>query len=96
MLPDPQVLLKLLSTSSYKNPKQSWRGLKRCAAMPESGFKKLKSDVVSEDIDIVISGIDAKQTDDSLEDSEQRKGAFTHQELDGEKDHTRRISDIWV
>ena len=28
MLPDPQVLLKLLSSSSYKSPKQSGRSFK--------------------------------------------------------------------
>ncbi|OAY67542.1 Nucleolar pre-ribosomal-associated protein 1 [Ananas comosus] len=88
VLPDPQVLLKLLSSMSCKELKSSGKSLKRCSNFPEGVAKKLKSETTNEYIDIMISGIDAECTDAN-------GTASGKQDLDLVNDRMVIVKDIW-
>ncbi|XP_073099472.1 uncharacterized protein [Elaeis guineensis] len=91
VLPDPQVLLKLLSSLSHRHSKIPRKNLKRSADLPVVGVKKLKSNTPDENIDIVIGGIDAEPTNDTLD--EQKEDS--KQNMDVKKDHTTIIAELW-
>ncbi|KAG0487244.1 hypothetical protein HPP92_009339 [Vanilla planifolia] len=65
-LPDPQVFLKLLISSSAKH---SVIGVKRPANFPDVALKKSKTDKSSESMDILISGLDMLPADVINEDA---------------------------
>ncbi|OAY74978.1 Nucleolar pre-ribosomal-associated protein 1 [Ananas comosus] len=88
VLPDPQVLLKLLSSMSCKEPKNSGKSLKRCSNFPGFVAKKLKSETTNEDIDIMIGGIDAEYTDANGTESDK-------QDLDLVNDRMVTVKDVW-
>lgn len=90
VLPDPQVLLKLLSSLSHRHFKTSGKNLKRCADLPMVGVK-LKTDTPGENIDIVIGGIDAEPTNDTFD--EQKEDS--KQNVDVKKDHAAVIAELW-
>lgn len=90
VLPDPQVLLKLLSSLSHRHFKTSGKNLKRCADLPMVGVK-LKTDTPGENIDIVIGGIDAEPTNDTFD--EQKEDS--KQNVDVKKDHAAVIAALW-
>lgn len=92
LLPEPQVLLKLLSSSDQKHSKQSGVSLKGAADLPVVGSKKLKLNDKSEDIDIIISGIDTEHSDGT---PEELKADNSMQELDMEKDYKTVVAEIW-
>jgi nucleolar pre-ribosomal-associated protein 1 len=94
MLPEPHVLLKLLSSSGQKH-KHSGVGLKRHAHFPAVSSKKLKPNDASEDTDIIISGIDTKHNNGTSEDSDKLKAENSMQDLDLEKDDIAVIAEIW-
>lgn len=94
MLPEPQVLLKLLSSSGQKQ-KYSGTGLKRHAHLPEVASKKSKLNDTSEDIDIIISGIDSEHDNGIPENGDQLKAENTIQDLDVMKDDRTVIAEIW-
>ncbi|XP_072970894.1 uncharacterized protein [Typha angustifolia] len=95
LLPDPQVLLKLLSSLSHKHPKHSGKSLKRCSTLPMVVAKKLKTDTSNEDVDIVICGIDAEPTDNIIEDQKEGKNVSKKQDLDLVNDHMAIFADLW-
>jgi len=95
MLPEPQVLLKLLSSSAQKHSKHSRSGVKRGADLPEVCFKKMKPNDPSEDIDIIISGINIEHSNDTPEDWDKLKAENSMQELDAQKDDRTVIAEIW-
>lgn len=92
LLPDPQVLLTLLSSLSSHTKTNEFR-LKRKADFenfPSSnGVKKLKTTIVNEERDIVISGIGLPK------DSERVVDTLIADESDNEKDFMNVISEIW-
>lgn len=64
LLPDSQVLYKLLSSLSHADTKPREKSSKRSRGSenlpevhPSHGGKKLKSDLVNEDVDLIISGV---------------------------------------
>ncbi|XP_038973323.1 uncharacterized protein LOC103720976 isoform X2 [Phoenix dactylifera] len=74
-----------------RHSKTSGRNLKRSADLPVVGVKKLKSDTPGESIDIVIGGIDAEPTNDTLDEQKEDN----KQNMDVEKDHTAIIAELW-
>ncbi|KAI0491316.1 hypothetical protein KFK09_025576 [Dendrobium nobile] len=88
-LPDPQVLLKLLSSSSASF---SGLGVKRPANFPNSGLKKQKLDEVSENLDIFVSGLDKPLANDIAGDSLEAAAA---QISEVENDHFSVVYEIW-
>ncbi|XP_020269128.1 uncharacterized protein LOC109844484 [Asparagus officinalis] len=95
MLPEPQVLLKLLSSSGQKHSKLPERGLKRDADLPEVGLKKRKLNDASEDIDIIISRIDTEGSNGTTKDFDKLEAENMMEELDVQKDDTVVIAEIW-
>ncbi|XP_039143511.1 uncharacterized protein LOC120280662 isoform X2 [Dioscorea cayenensis subsp. rotundata] len=98
LLPDPQVLVKLFSTPSSRVLKHAGTSLKRCASLAESGlrkFKKLKSESINDNIDLVIGGIDDEFTADISETQKKAKSSFTENELDVDKDIKMTMTEIW-
>ncbi|KAK8964948.1 hypothetical protein KSP40_PGU015439 [Platanthera guangdongensis] len=87
-LPDPQVLFKLLSSSSVK---YSGIGVKRPANFPDIEKKKLKLDKVSDNIDIVIGGLDMLSTEDSTK----VLALYSNHNSEVEKDHFSTACEIW-
>ncbi|GAV68651.1 Npa1 domain-containing protein [Cephalotus follicularis] len=90
LLPDPQVLLSLLSSMSV-NTKSNNSRLKRKADIgnfPSNGLKKMKTNV-NEEIDIVVSGIGLPKV------SETDLDTPIADESDHEKKIMNLISEIW-
>ncbi|KAG0485486.1 hypothetical protein HPP92_009565 [Vanilla planifolia] len=88
-LPDPQVFLKLLISSSAKH---SVIGVKRPANFPDVALKKSKTDKSSESMDILISGLDMLPADVINEDA---KNANAVTSTDEKKDEMTVVYDIW-
>lgn len=84
-MPDPQVLLKLLSSASQKHQNSSQSRLKRHAHLSEPPQKKRRCGAIDEDVDIIIGGIDVDQAKDESEE----------QDLDMENDHATTLWGIW-
>ncbi|XP_058070405.1 uncharacterized protein LOC131219338 isoform X2 [Magnolia sinica] len=102
MLPDPQVLFKLLSSLSHGQSKTSEMSLKRCRAseyLPEvkssDGVKKLRSDSIDENIDIIIGGVSTEHSTATPGVCEKVKDNFVTEEADTEKDHMIVVAGIW-
>ncbi|KAJ0962897.1 hypothetical protein J5N97_028019 [Dioscorea zingiberensis] len=98
LLPDPQVLVKLLSTPSSRDLRHGKMSLKRGANLTESSFqklKKLKSESINENIDLVICGVDDELTTDTSENQKKAKFGFTENELEVEKASKMTLSEIW-
>ncbi|KAK9268493.1 hypothetical protein L1049_000245 [Liquidambar formosana] len=99
-LPDPQVLLTLLSSLS-SHSRAHKLCLKRTADSENfpkhssNGRKKLKTDIVNEDTDIIVSGISSELDSALPGDSERGLGAFTADQSDNGKDHMNVIAEIW-
>uniref|UniRef100_A0A5B6YI04 Nucleolar pre-ribosomal-associated protein 1 N-terminal domain-containing protein n=1 Tax=Davidia involucrata TaxID=16924 RepID=A0A5B6YI04_DAVIN len=100
LLPDPQVLFSLLSSlnSHYKSPEL---GLKRAADSEillehyGNGVKKLKTHTVSEDMDILVSGISSSPSITLPGDSKGILDTHNVVELDNGNDHVEAITEIW-
>ncbi|KAK0600723.1 hypothetical protein LWI29_017841 [Acer saccharum] len=99
-LPDPQVLLSLFSLQSSqsiareshsKRKAESANLLKRS----DKGMKKLKMDVVNEDTDIIISGINSSPKVAPPKDSETAVDILAVDQVDTENDFRNVISEIW-
>ncbi|TVU16117.1 hypothetical protein EJB05_39668 [Eragrostis curvula] len=82
-MPDPQVLLKLLSSASQKHQNYSQSIRKNNEQHSEPPQKKRRCDASSEVADIIIGGIDVEQDKDTPED------------LDSENDHASILCEIW-
>ncbi|XP_043690978.1 uncharacterized protein LOC122641755 isoform X2 [Telopea speciosissima] len=102
LLPDPQVLLKLLSSLSSSRSKASKTSLKRARKsedLPDvyhrDEVKKLKSDMVDGDFDILISGISTESETALQGETEKITGSYTVEELDHEMDYMKVIFGIW-
>ncbi|XP_010267868.1 PREDICTED: uncharacterized protein LOC104604974, partial [Nelumbo nucifera] len=102
LLPDPQVLLMLLSSLSYSHSSTSKSRLKRdrkSVNSPEvhdrGAAKKLKYGTVNEDADILISGINAEPDTTLQGEIKKVTGAFITEELDSEMELVKVIAGIW-
>lgn len=87
LLPDPQVLLTLLSSLSSHSKTRELCTKRRAnlADLPEHGsssVKKLKADNLNNESDIIVSGISFDKDSTSIEDSERVVGRPTADELD--------------
>ncbi|GJN26397.1 hypothetical protein PR202_gb14324 [Eleusine coracana subsp. coracana] len=82
-MPDPQVLLKLLSSASQKHQNHSLNIQKKDGLLSEPPQKKQRCDAFSAVDDIIIGGIDVEQDKDTPED------------LDMENDHASILCKIW-
>ncbi|KAJ4837428.1 hypothetical protein Tsubulata_012761 [Turnera subulata] len=100
LLPDLQVFLTLLS-SLNAHTRNDRTCLKRTAdseCISEYGrkaTKRLKTDMVNEDMDIVIAGISPAPEVASLGDSENVVDEQLKDELDGGKDFLNVFSELW-
>lgn len=83
-MPDPQVLLKLLSSASQKHQNFSQSIQKKNAQFSEPPQKKRRCNASSEVDDIIIGGIDAEQGKDTED-----------QDLVSKQDHTTTLCEIW-
>lgn len=100
LLPDPQVLMTLLSSlSGHSKIRESC--LKRRAYLADlrehgnSNAKKLKTDNLNEDSDLIVSGVSFATDSTSLEESGRILGTPTADEFDTGKDIENVISEIW-
>jgi nucleolar pre-ribosomal-associated protein 1 len=84
-IPDPQVLLKLLSSASQKHQNCSQSRLKRHAQLCQPPQKKQKCCAIDQDDDIIIGGIDVDQAKDESEEQDQ----------DLANDHATTLCEIW-
>ncbi|KAL6844553.1 hypothetical protein ACP4OV_026226 [Aristida adscensionis] len=84
-MPDPQVLLKLLSSASQKHQNYSKSIQKKSEQLSEPPKKKRRCDASSEVDDIIIGGID----------NEQDMGTYEEQGLNVENDHASILCEIW-
>ncbi|KAM0850791.1 hypothetical protein ACQ4PT_052838 [Festuca glaucescens] len=84
-MPDPQVLLKLLSSASQKRQNYPQSRLKRHAQLCQPPQKKQKCDAIDNDDDIIIGGIDVEQAKDESEEQDQ----------DLANDHATTLCEIW-
>ncbi|CAD6259524.1 unnamed protein product [Miscanthus lutarioriparius] len=84
-MPDPQVLLKLLSSTSQKHQNYSQSIRKKNAQLSEPPQKKRRCSPSCEVDDIIIGGIDVEQDKDA---SEER-------DLDLKNDRTTTLCEIW-
>ena len=91
-LPDLQVLLKLLSSLSYRH---SAKRLKRTAVTPEVARKRLKSDITEENVDIIISRMDSEPTNVLPSYQNESRNAISIPELEGDKDRRAIVAEIW-
>lgn len=82
-MPDPQVLLKLLSSASQKHQNYSQSVHNKSAQLSEPPQKKRRCNSSSEVDDIIIGGIDTEQDKD------------TSEGLDSKIDHTITLCEIW-
>ncbi|CAL5070105.1 unnamed protein product [Urochloa decumbens] len=83
-MPDPQVLLKLLSSASQKHQDYSRNIRKKNAQLSEPPQKKRRCNSSIEVDDIIIGGIDAEQDKDTSE-----------QDLESKNDRTTTLCEIW-
>uniref|UniRef100_A0A0E0DIM3 Nucleolar pre-ribosomal-associated protein 1 N-terminal domain-containing protein n=1 Tax=Oryza meridionalis TaxID=40149 RepID=A0A0E0DIM3_9ORYZ len=83
-IPDPQVLLKLLSSACQKHQNYSQSKQKKHAQL-EPPRKKRRHGATDEDADIIIGGIDVELSRDEPEE----------QEMDLANDHTTILCEIW-
>ncbi|XP_077224093.1 ribosome 60S biogenesis amino-terminal protein isoform X2 [Tasmannia lanceolata] len=102
MLPDCQVLLKLLLSLSQNCSKKSETSVKRARTSeysPEihfsNGVKKLKSDSTHENIDILISGINAELSIGAPGDHGKGKPSFIAEEVGTGDNDMMVIARIW-
>ncbi|KAL6314011.1 hypothetical protein AAG906_011745 [Vitis piasezkii] len=99
LLPDPQVLLTLLSSLSSQSTIQKL-GLKRKRSSGNftvhrrNDRKKLKTDVLNEDTDMIISGI-SSGLDIAFHGGEKALDTFTADDMDSGKDNVKIIAKIW-
>ena len=99
LLPDPQVLLTLLSSLSSQSRIQEL-GLKRKGNSENFNVhrrndrKKLKTDVLNEDTDIIVSGI-SSGLDIAFHGGEKALDTFTADDMDSGKDNVKIIAKIW-
>ncbi|CAN6236303.1 unnamed protein product [Urochloa humidicola] len=84
-MPDPQVLLKLLSSASQKHQDYSHSIRKKNAQLSEPPQKKRRCNSSIEVDDIIIGGIDAEQDKDTSEE----------QDLESQNDCTTTLCEIW-
>ncbi|XP_020164344.1 uncharacterized protein [Aegilops tauschii subsp. strangulata] len=84
-IPDPQVLLKLLSSASQKHQNCSQSRLERRAQVSEPPQKKQRCNAIDEDDDIIIGGIDVEWAKDVSEEQDQ----------DLASDHATTLCEIW-
>ncbi|EMS50591.1 hypothetical protein TRIUR3_05504 [Triticum urartu] len=84
-IPDPQVLLKLLSSASQKHQNYSQSRLERRALVSEPPQKKQRCNAIDEDDDIIIGGIDVEWAKDVSEEQDQ----------DLASDHATTLCEIW-
>lgn len=98
-LPDPQVLLTLLSSLTRHSTRESC--LKRTADLENfterssNNVKKLKMNFENEDTDIIVSGISSAPDIASPADSERPVGSLAADETDDGKDLMGVIAEIW-
>lgn len=95
LLPDPQVLLKLLSSLSYKHSAKHSKSLKRTNTMAEVSGKRLKSDTTIENDDIVIGGINTSPVAELVKYENEVNHEVTIAELDRDKDPRAIVAEIW-
>ncbi|XP_048318581.2 uncharacterized protein LOC107431767 isoform X2 [Ziziphus jujuba] len=100
LLPDPQVLLTLLSSLSSHSKIHELCTKRRAnlADLPEHGsrsVKKLKAYNFNNDSDIIVSGISFDKDSASIEDGERVVGTPTTDELDTGKDIMNVIAEVW-
>jgi nucleolar pre-ribosomal-associated protein 1 len=84
-IPDPQVLLKLLSSASQKHQNCSQSRLERRAQVSEPPQKKQRCNANDEDDDIIIGGIDV----------EWAKNVSEEQDQDLASDPATTLCEIW-
>lgn len=98
LLPDPQVLLTLLSSLSNHSKNQQLKRTAELEKFPEhsrSSVKKLKTDIENKDADIIIGGLNFDPDVALPEISERIVGTSTDDGLDNEKDATNVMAEIW-
>ncbi|BBH01972.1 hypothetical protein Prudu_012398 [Prunus dulcis] len=98
LLPDPQVLLTLLSSLSNHSKNQQLKRTAELEKFPEysrSSVKKLKTDIENKDADIIIGGLNFDPDVALPEISERIVGTSTDDGLDNEKDATNVVAEIW-
>ncbi|KAG8070074.1 hypothetical protein GUJ93_ZPchr0006g41040 [Zizania palustris] len=83
-IPDPQVLLKLLSSASQKRQNYS-ESKQKIHAQLEPPRKKRRRGATDEDADIIIGGIDVELSRDEPED----------RDIDLANDHATTLCEIW-
>lgn len=99
LLPDPQVLLTLLSALSSQSRIQE-SGLKRKTNSKNfighrrNDGKKLKTEVLDEDTDIIVGGI-SSGFDIDFHGGEKALDTVTADDLDGGKDNITMIVKVW-
>ncbi|KAL5730801.1 diphosphoinositol-polyphosphate diphosphatase [Ranunculus cassubicifolius] len=101
LLPDSQVLYKLLPHPSQSDVKIHETSLKRPRKSEElpsvhsnRGAKKLKSDFVSEDIDIIVGGVATESDNVICKEGGQTANAMVL-ELEKKEDSVKAIAEIW-
>ncbi|GMP22619.1 hypothetical protein CsSME_00000555 [Camellia sinensis var. sinensis] len=100
LLPDPQVLLSLLSSLSthYKSLESCLKRTADSEIMPEQGVKvvkKLKTGTADEDMDILVSGVCSSPDIALPGDIEMVQGILDVDELNNGDDYVKVIADIW-
>lgn len=98
LLPDPQVLLTLLSSlNSHSRAHQSSMkrkaDLEKLSEFSRNGMKRLKTNIVDEHTDIIVGGISSESGIDLAGDSD--RGTVTVVESDNKKDPMDVIAEIW-
>ncbi|KAK2639656.1 hypothetical protein Ddye_027451 [Dipteronia dyeriana] len=99
-LPDPQVLLSLFSLQSSQSIARESHSKRKAESAnllkhSDKGMKKLKMDVVNEDIDIIISGINSSPKVALPKDSETAVDILAVDQVDTENDFRNVVSEIW-
>ncbi|XP_028111055.1 uncharacterized protein LOC114309518 isoform X4 [Camellia sinensis] len=100
LLPDPQVLLSLLSSLSthYKSLESCLKRTADSEITPEQGVKvvkKLKTGTADEDMDILVSGVCSSPDIALPGDIEMVQGILDVDELNNGDDYVKVIGDIW-
>ncbi|KAL5804145.1 hypothetical protein ACOSQ3_030945 [Xanthoceras sorbifolium] len=99
-LPDPQVLLSLFSLQSSQSRARESHSKRKAESAnllkhSDKVMKKLKMDVVNEDTDIIISGINSSPQVTVPKDCERVVDTLTLDQVDTERDFRNVISEIW-
>ncbi|KAJ0045378.1 hypothetical protein Pint_04163 [Pistacia integerrima] len=100
LLPDPQVLLTLFSLQSSQNRTCDSHSKRKAESSyllecSNKDAKKMKTDVMDEDTDIIVGGINSDPQIDPSKDRERMVDTLKTDELDHEKDFMNVISEIW-